>query len=533
MRTNKMNVRGKKIKRTREDNMTKPEIIVEKLIAYARAFLHLGELDEIYFRNLLLKELGLSAPYGGELDLAYIKDMQVPDDLLIELCDYAVSQGFIEEEERERYSAYMMGMLSPLPSEVNRVFHLLREKFGPQQACDYLYALSVKNNYIQKTAIDRNLKWEAPCGANTLEITINLSKPEKSNKDIAKALAQPKSDVKYPECLLCKENEGFCGTETHPARGNLRTVSLKLDGEDWFVQYSPYSYYDEHCIAINKAHRPMHVDGGTIAKLLDFVDYFPNYFIGSNAALPIVGGSILAHEHFQGGRHLMPMHKAKAYKIFHSEEFPQVEISVLDWYNSVVRLVSAGRKEIAELAAKIIDTWTDYEDVEADIVSHTGETPHNAVTPIVRMADKNKYCVELILRNNRTSDEYPDGIFHAHPEYHNIKKEGIGIIEVMGLFILPGRLKTQLADIADILSGKKAYDAQALENPEHTLYVHRAAIGALIRDNGTVKDRAKAEKIVRKYVDDTCVGILENTGVFKRTESGRAAFAKFLSVVCK
>ena len=511
--------------------MIDAKITVEKLISYAKEFLHLNAFDEVYARNLLLRELRLTAPYqGNDLDLKFIKDLTVPDVLLDELCTYAEKEGIISEGERERYSAYVMGILTPLPSEVNRVFKLLRESIGAQEACDYLYQLCIKNNYIQKTAIDRNIKWDANFDKNPLEITINLSKPEKSNKDIAKALSEPKpATEKYPLCPLCKENEGFAGTETHPARGNIRTVSLKLDGEDWFVQYSPYSYYDEHCIAINKQHVPMVVNGATIRKLLDFVDYFPNYFIGSNASLPIVGGSILAHEHFQGGRHLMPMQKAKNYKTYRSKNFPTVEVSIVDWYNSVVRLVSENREEISALATQIIEAWSVYSDAEQNVVSHTGDVRHNAVTPIVRMLEKNKYCVELILRNNRTSEEYPEGIFHAHPEYHNIKKEGIGIIEVMGLFILPGRLKTQLAGIADVLMDKNKTAVEALYSPEHPLHVHADACAILKKKYGTIKDRERAEKIIQNYVNETCAAILDNTAVFKANKEGRAAFAKFLS----
>lgn len=511
--------------------MIDARITIEKLIAYAKEFLHLNAFDEIYARNILLRELKLSAPYSGEeLDLKFIKDLTVPDVLLGELCAYAEDAGIISEGEAERYSAYIMGILTPLPSEVNRVFKLLRESIGAQEACDYLYQLSIKNNYIQKTAIDRNIKWDAEFDKNSLEITINLSKPEKNNKDIAKALAAQKTATeKYPLCPLCKENEGFAGTETHPARGNIRTVSLKLDGEDWFVQYSPYSYYDEHCIAINKQHVPMVVNGATIRKLLDFVDYFPNYFIGSNASLPIVGGSILTHEHFQGGRHLMPMQKAKNYKLYRSKNFPTVEVSIVDWYNSVVRLVSENREEISALATQIVEMWSTYSDEENQIVARTGDVPHNAVTPIVRMLDKNKYCIELILRNNCTSEEYPEGIFHAHPEYHNIKKEGIGIIEVMGLFILPGRLKTQLAGIADLLMNKDKTAVDALLASDHPLHVHASACAALKKKYGTVKDRERAEQIVQNYVNDTCASILDNTAVFKANKEGRAAFAKFLS----
>ena len=506
------------------------KIIIEKLIYYAKTFLFLNNLDEIYTRNILLKELKLNEPYNGELDLAFIKELAVPDSLIDELSDYALENNIIQEFEKTNYSAYIMGILSPKPSEVNTVFKDLKEKMNIETACSYLYNLSIKNNYIQKTAISKNLKWEAIDGKNTLEVTINLSKPEKDNKEIAKLLTAPQKS-NYPKCLLCKENEGFQGTLTHPSRVNLRTISLKLGGEDWFVQYSPYLYYDEHCIAISKNHTPMKITGNSLVKLFDFVDYFPNYFIGSNASLPIVGGSILNHEHFQGGKHLMPMHKASNLKTFNSMEFPQVEISIINWYNSALRLVSVSRNDIISLGTKIIEKWSDYDDTSCDIFSHTDGVPHNAVTPIVRKLDDEKYCLEIILRNNRTNEIYPDGIFHSHLEYHNIKKEGIGIIEVMGLFILPGRLKNQMSQIADILCGAVEYNEEQLNSADNPLYIHRDMIKQLVDANGSVKDSNAAINIVRDYINNTCIKVLECTSVFKKDEKGQAAFNKFISSI--
>jgi UDPglucose--hexose-1-phosphate uridylyltransferase len=504
------------------------KIIIEKLICYARTFLYLSAMDEIYTRNILLKEFNLKEPYEDDLDLAFIKELTVPDSLLEELCDYAIQKNIIDEYEKANYSSYIMGILSPKPSEVNTVFKDLKEKMNIDTACNYLYNLSIKNNYIQKTAIDKNLKWEAIDGDNNLEITINLSKPEKDNKEIAKLLTASKNS-NYPKCLLCKENEGYEGTLKHPARVNLRSISLKLGEEDWFVQYSPYLYYDEHCIAISKNHIPMKVNGNTLIKLFDFIDYFPNYFIGSNASLPIVGGSILNHEHFQGGKHTMPMHKAANLKSFNSIEFPQVEISIINWYNSALRLVSVNRQDIIDLGTKIIDEWSNYNDENCDIISQSENTMHNAVTPIARLTDKGKYCLELILRNNRTNEQYPDGIFHSHKEYHNIKKEGIGIIEVMGLFILPGRLKKQMNDIANILASTINYDITKLNNPDNSLYIHRNMVMELINKYGTIKDPKKALEIVRQYINETCIKVLECTAVFKNDEKGQASFCKFIS----
>ena len=509
--------------------MTEPGIIIEKLLSYAENFLSLNALDKIFYRNLLLKELKLSEPYFGEIDLDYIKELTVPDQIVDELCDYAEQAGIIKAHQREHYSAYIMGIITPRPSEVNTVFRQLKEDMNIDAACKYLYDLSIKNNYIQKTAIERNIKWDYKDGDNVLEITINLSKPEKDNREIAKLLKSAKK-TNYPPCVLCKENEGFEGTLTHAPRVNLRTVSLKLGGEDWFVQYSPYLYYNEHCIAISKVHTPMKVDGSTLIKLLDFVDYFPNYFIGSNAALPIVGGSILNHEHFQGGRHLMPMHRAGICKHFTHPSYPLVETGIIDWYNSAIRLTSVSRRELAELGALIIDTWRDYSDADLGIISQTDGAPHNTVTPIVRLID-GKYCLEIIFRNNRTDQSHPGGIFHAHSQYHNIKKEGIGIIEAMGLLILPGRLKTQLGEMAKVLCAQDGYSIEDTEKADNLLFVHRHALKELWEKHGKIKDIAAADKVLRDYINQTCVKILGCTAVFKKDDAGNAGFSKFLSSV--
>lgn len=501
------------------------QILTERLLTYARAHLHLDASDVIYLRNVLLSEFGCTEPYDGEGDSEEIEEMDVPDTLADEVKAFALENGLCTEETAARYVADIFGLLTPLPSEVNRTFRAILETEGAQRACDYLYDLCVKNGYIQKTAIARNLKWDFRDGDRRLEITVNLSKPEKNNRDIAKLLTAPQSK-KYPACALCKENEGFEGTATHPPRRNLRTVKLTVGGERWFLQYSPYAYYDEHCIVINEQHTPMKVDTRTPGKLLDFVDFLPNYFIGSNASLPIVGGSILNHEHYQGGLHLMPMHYAKIARAYSSPEFPTLKIGILDWYNSAVQCEGQDRAAVEAFAAKVIETWRNYDDPACEIISHTGETPHNTVSPICRKTDGG-YVFTMILRNNRTSETYPNGIFHVHPEYENIKSEGIGLIEAMGLFILPPRLKRQFAEMETILTGETPYDPAAIGDPTHDLYVHRYMLGALIAD-GLARDRAEAEERVRSYVNRVCAGILENTAVFKHDTVGEAGFAAFL-----
>ena len=505
------------------------KILTEKLLRYAVKFLHLNARDVIYMRNLLLREFKLDEPCEDAGDLSFIDSLDVPDVIVNELEDYAMENGLIKEDyERNLYSTYIFGILSPLPSKVNETFKKIKEEQGIEKACEYFYDLSIKNNYVQKTAIGRNLKWEYVDGDKYLEITVNLSKPEKDNKEIAKLLTAPKKS-KYPACFLCKENEGFQGTLTHPARENIRTISLTMGGEPWFVQYSPYAYYNEHMIAISEKHTPMHIAADTVDKVMDFVDFFPNYMIGSNASLPIIGGSILNHEHFQGGEHLMPMHHAPVKTELKAEGFDDVKVGIVDWYNSVVRLESANRDSIKALAVKIIESWEKYTDESCTIYAETDGVRHNSLSPVCRIKD-GKYVMDMILRNNLTSEEYPDGIFHAHPEYHNIKKEGIGLIEAMGLFILPGRLKKQLNMIAEILCGKEAYDESALNDSANYLYAHRNMIKELYA-MGVAKDMDEANKRVTDKVNDVCRNILFNTAVFKPDENGRKGFIKFLSGV--
>ena len=509
-------------------------LLTEKIVTYAKLHLHLGALDEVYVRNSLLFELKLEDPLDTDEvpDLSYIADLKVPDSIYSEIKQYAVENNIVEEPYADIYATYIMGLVSPRPSDVNNVFNTLKERLGPQSACSYLFDLSIKNNYIQKTAIDRNILWEYKDGNNKLEITINLSKPEKDNKDIAKLLhATAQKNKKYPKCLLCRENEGFKGTLTHPARGNLRIISLKLAGEEWFMQYSPYQYYEEHCIVFGK-HVPMSINRKTIEKLCDFIELFPNYFIGSNADLPIVGGSILNHEHFQGGKHLMPMHHAGVIKEFKSEEYPDVEIGLLDWYNTVIHLTGFNRNTVVALAGDIIEKWETYSDESANIIGKTEDgVRHNTVTPSVRFTDDNRYCIDLILRNNMTSEQYPDGIYHAHPEYHNIKKEGIGLIEAMGLYILPGRLKKQMSDIQDILTKKVAYDRDAIFTEGNPLYVHRYMIDVLVKQHPVVNSAEEAQQITTDYINHVCAKILDNTSVYKKDAEGNLALTRFLDTL--
>ena len=508
------------------------KLLTEKLIVYAQEFLGLNDLDVIYTKNLILGQLKLNAPSKTSLTEAEKKEiasLAVPDTLIEELMAYATENNLASNEiEADLFANYIFGILTPKPSEVNGAFMSLKEKLGPQQACDYLYNLSIKNYYIRKTAIDRNIKWDANDLDIPLEITINLSKPEKSNKDVAKLLTQPQGE-KYPACPLCKENEGYYGTLTHPARSNIRTISLTLGGEEWGMQYSPYLYFDEHCILFSKKHTPMKIDGKTVERLFDFIEMFPDYFIGSNADLPIVGGSILNHEHYQGGKHLMPLQKCKAFEKYKCDKYPDTTVEVVDFYNSVVRVCGFNRSTVQALATEIISAWKGYTDESVGIIADENGVKHNTVTPIARFLKDKRYCIELILRNNSTTETYPDGVFHAHPEYHNIKKEGIGLIEAMGLYILPARLKRQFGQIAEILAKKVEYNPAELAEPTNDLHVHRDMIAKLMAKYPRIKDVNKASAVITDYVNDVCAHILYNTSVFEKNSKGILAFNKFLA----
>lgn len=509
--------------------MVDGKLLIEKLLVYAKQNLGLSELDVIYERNTLLHLFNLSSPTSESVDEEYIKSLSVPDELIEEIMSYAKENGIADDEiSCDLFANFVFGILTPKPSEINTQFISLKENFGSQVACDYLYNLSIKNYYIRQTAIDKNIKWNADELDIPLEITINLSKPEKSNKDVAKLLTAPKGD-KYPACPLCKENEGFYGHAQQAPRSNIRTVTLNLGGEEWGMQYSPYLYFDEHCILFNKIHTPMIINGSTIEKLFDFIELFPNYFVGSNSDLPIVGGSILNHEHYQGGKHLMPLQKAPALKTFKSEKYSDVSIEIVNFYNSVIRISGYNRNTVQEVATQVIENWKNYSDKSVGIIANENGVRHNTVTPIVRFLSDNRYCAELILRNNLTTEEYPDGVFHAHPEYHNIKKEGIGLIEAMGLYILPARLKRQFNDIAQILARKVEYNKEEIFNETNDLYVHRFMIEELLSKNPRVKDVKKANAIITEYVNNVCAQILYNTSVFKKDNLGIVAFNKFLN----
>jgi len=440
---------------------------IERLLTFGQGHKLIETEDTIPVRNALLDLFRIEEPYEDEV----VYEAETATEVLEQMLDFAAETGLIEEDtlsQRDAFSARIMGLLMPRQSEIVRDFYT-RYKRDPKEATDAFYALSRASNYIQVDRVAKNAYWTGETDFGTLEISINLSKPEKDPRDIAAAKHAP--TTRYPKCLLCKENAGFAGTHSHPARQNHRIIPLTLNNEDWYFQYSPYVYYNEHCIVLDAIHQPMQISEETFRRLLDFVAQFPHYFIGSNADLPIVGGSILNHDHFQGGRHVFPMEKAKSHRYYTHSQFPGVKIATVKWPLSVIRIAGPEKEALIRLANHIFESWKTYSDPAAEIHARTGETPHNTVTPIARMNQDGWFEMDLVLRNNRTSEEHPLGIFHPHAHLHHIKKENIGLIEVMGLAILPARLQVEFDELGDnivarlILQDKiTAVFAEVLEN---------------------------------------------------------------------
>ena len=432
-----------------------------------------------------------------------------------------MENGRIEDDttSRDLFDTELMGRLTPRPSQVIRAFRTRYEE-SPEAATDWYYQFSQDTDYILRYRIAKDVKWVAPTPYGDLDITINLSKPEKDPRAIAAAKTAPQGG--YPKCQLCRENEGYAGRMNHPARQNHRVIPITIDGKDWFFQYSPYVYYNEHCIVFNGAHVPMKIDRSAFRKLLDFVKQFPHYFVGSNADLPIVGGSILSHDHFQGGRYTFAMEKAPVEKAVSFPGFEDIECGIVKWPMSVIRLRSADDDRLVDLAEKILTTWRGYTDEAAFIFAETDGEPHNTITPIARMRD-GKFELDLVLRNNLTTEEYPLGVYHPHQELHHIKKENIGLIEVMGLAVLPSRLKGELAALADALvEGRDIRADEALE--KHADWAEE------LKTRYTFT-RENAMGILQKEVGVVFAKVLEHAGVYKCTDEGRAAFLRFISSV--
>ena len=489
---------------------------IAELIQYALSKGLIGPDDRTWAANQLLSALGLDrweAPAAGPA--------RPLEDIMRDILDWAVANGRCEPgiASRDIFDTELMGRLTPRPSAVRRVFWAKYVQ-SPEEATDWYYKFSQDTDYIRRYRIARDMKWVSPTEYGDLDITINLSKPEKDPRAIAAAKNAPQNA--YPACQLCAENEGYGGRLDHPARQNHRMIAITLDGQSWFFQYSPYVYYNEHCIVLNSRHVPMKIVRSTFRKQMDFLWMFPHYFIGSNADLPIVGGSILSHDHFQGGRYTFAMAKAPVETPVTFPGYEDVQAGIVKWPMSVIRIRCAEPDRLIDLADKILLAWRGYSDHAADIYAETNGEAHNTITPIARMRE-GKFELDLVLRNNRTSEEYPLGIFHPHQDLHHIKKENIGLIEVMGLAVLPARLKTELAALADALV--KGDDIRS----DETLAKHAPWADELQKQYTFTADNALS--ILQDEVGKVFAQVLEHAGVYKRTDGGKDAFLRFVESV--
>lgn len=493
---------------------------IERLIDYGIKK-NIFTIEDIHFvRNRLMDLLGLSDRWERE---ASSGDMSI-DEILAPILDYAVEKEIIVNTtaSRDLFDTRIMGLLMPMPREVISEFEACYAE-GPEVATDWYYRFSRDVNYVRQGRIDKDLKWKYNCEYGEFDITINLSKPEKDPRDIAAARLRAPSG--YPKCQLCVENTGYAGHLNHPARQNLIPVPITLGGEEWSLQYSPYGYYNEHCIALNNIHTPMQIDADVFKKLFDFLDTFPHYFIGSNADLPLVGGSILSHEHFQGGRNAFAMDTAPIEESFTVKGYPGVKAGILRWPMSVIRVSSPDRDELVSCCDYILSCWRKYSDPSAFIFAETDGQPHNTITPVSRKSGDSYVC-DLVLRNNITTEDRPLGVYHPAPELHHIKKENIGIIEVMGLAILPSRLMNdiQLLKTA-ILNGENIYENSAISS-------HADWAAELVREHPELCEE-NAEDIIRAGIGEVFLKVLLDAGVFKRTPEGKAAFLRFVDKITK
>lgn len=497
---------------------------IKKLTAYGLQTGLIEKEDKIYTINRLLELFELDELENEDEEVSM--ETEELEETLGRMMDYAVEKGIMKEDGivyRDLFDTKIMSMLVSRPSEIIRRFW---DFYGesPEKATDFYYKFSQDTDYIRRYRISKDQKWTADTQYGELDITINLSKPEKDPKAIAAAKNAKQGG--YPKCLLCVENEGYAGRVNHPARQNHRVIPVEINGSKWGFQYSPYVYYNEHCIVFNSEHIPMKIEHDTFCKLFDFVKQFPHYFVGSNADLPIVGGSILSHDHFQGGHYEFAMAKAEVEKAFTVKGFEDVEAGIVKWPMSVIRIASEDSGRLVALADKILEKWRGYTDEDAFIYAYTDGEPHNTITPIARKR-KDKYELDLVLRNNITTEEHPLGVYHPHAKLHHIKKENIGLIEVMGLAVLPARLKGEMDKLADaILAGKDIRKDEMLE--KHADWVDE------FLPKYEPESRADKDEIMRmlhKEIGYVFMQVLEDSGVYKRTEEGRAAFERFLNVI--
>ncbi len=494
---------------------------VKRLIQLAKETGLIEEEEQIWAQNAVLEALRADAPV--EVEVAEDAPLAAVLDALL---DDAAERGILENNSvvyRDLLDTAVMGRLTLRPVQVASAFWSRYEE-DPQKATDWYYDFCRATNYIRTDRIAKDVRWKAQTDYGEMDITINLSKPEKDPKAIAAARNMPQAA--YPKCQLCAENEGYAGRVNHPARQNHRPVPITIAGAPWFLQYSPYVYYNEHCICFNRQHTPMKIDRACFDKLLDFVSQFPHYFVGSNADLPIVGGSILAHDHFQGGHYTFAMEKAPVEREISFAGFEDVKAGIVRWPMSVIRITAADRTRLAELAEKILAAWRGYTDADATIFAETDGEPHNTITPIARRRG-DLYELDLVLRNNLTTEEHPLGLYHPHAQLHHIKKENIGLIEVMGLAVLPARLKEELGEVARLLAQIAAgrCEKDALRKDERTALHADWAEGFLDQYEITEDN---AWQIVQEETGKVFAQVLEDAGVFKRTPEGQEAFLRFV-----
>lgn len=492
---------------------------IARLLNFAEQELLITPEDVVYSANRLLDVLAVES-YRPEK----IKEtLETPTPILLNMLDYAAGKGLIENtaNERDRFDTRIMDCVMPRPSEVvHRFWSLYRN--SPKEATDGYYRMNIASNYIRKARIDKNIAWKTATEYGDLDVTINLSKPEKDPRDIAKAKRMKSSA--YPKCLLCRENEGYAGRVNYPARETHRLIPLDFGGHEWFLQYSPYTYYNEHCIILNGEHIPMKISRETFENLITFLRFFPHYFAGSNADLPIVGGSILSHDHYQGGRCTFAMERAPVEKAYAFADFPAVKAGRVKWPMSALRLTSEDPKQLVALAEKILAAWRTYSDASAEVLAETDGTPHNTITPIARKRGS-AFEFDLVLRNNRTTAEHPLGLFHPHAEVHHIKKENIGLIEVLGLAILPARLKDEMLQVrAELLKGTE--DISGIEAiAKHADWYKK------VKESHADISALSVGGILKDEIGHVFLEVLTHAGVFKRDAAGMAAFDRFIGSV--
>ena len=495
-------------------------LALENLIEYGIKKQLITREDVFVIKNQLMEILHLE---DWKETQPTFKDESV-ETLLQPIIDYACEKEIIQNtvNSKDFFDTKIMGIFTPYPREVVKNF-CEKYKKDPKEATNWYFDFSKNNNYVRSERIAKDLKWIYPCEYGNLDITINCSKPEKDPKDIAAAKNQ--QQLTYPKCQLCPENAGFPGKGNHPARQNLRPIPVKINNENWQLQYSPYGYYNEHCILFNEKHIPMKIDKSVFSKLFDFLDFLPHYFIGSNADLPIVGGSILSHEHFQGGNYHFAMEFAPIEKEFAINQFKNVKAGILKWPMSVIRLASENKEELVECCNFVLEKWRLYSDEESGIFAFTDKTPHNTITPIARK-NKNLYECDLVLRNNITTLERPLGVYHPNPTLHHIKKENIGLIEVMGLAVLPSRLAKEMPLMEDaLLKGEKEASNPALAS-------HYPWICEILENHEKIT-KENVKTILQEEIGKVFLQVLSDAGVFKRTETGANAFDSFISFLTK